>query len=110
MDLPTKLGVFENIKWSMAHRNAEKSNLESKPVLPHNKSFSDMIDKCKADVRCVVFIITHHLTLSFSHLNLRYGELFYAIFQRYLVILVYGGQFPQLEKQIVPGTEPATFC
>ena len=38
----------------------------------------------------------------------RIGELvFYAIFQPYLVI--YGGQFPQLEKQIVPASEPATF-
>ena len=31
-----------------------------------------------------------------------------AIFQPYLV--VYGGQFPQPEKQIVPGSEPAAFC
>jgi len=36
------------------------------------------------------------------------GELvFYAIFQPHLVI--YGGQFPQLEEHIVPGSEPATF-
>ena len=32
---------------------------------------------------------------------------FYAIFQPYLVI--YGGQFPLLEEQIVPVSEPATF-
>ena len=31
----------------------------------------------------------------------------YAIFQPCLVI--YGGQFPQLEEQIVPGSESATF-
>ena len=38
----------------------------------------------------------------------RLGELvFYAIFQPYLVI--YGGQFPQLEEQIISGSEPATF-
>ena len=30
-----------------------------------------------------------------------------AIFQPYMVI--YGGQFPQLEGQIVPGSEPAAF-
>jgi len=30
-----------------------------------------------------------------------------AIFQPYMVI--YGGQFPQLEGQNVPGSEPATF-
>ena len=39
---------------------------------------------------------------------MRLDELvFYAIFQPYSVI--YGGQFPQLEEQIVPGSEPATF-
>ena len=32
---------------------------------------------------------------------------FFAIFQPYYVI--YGGQFPNLEEQIVPGSEPATF-
>ena len=31
----------------------------------------------------------------------------YAIFQTSLVI--YGGQFPQLEEQVVSGSEPATF-
>ena len=31
----------------------------------------------------------------------------YAIFQPCLVI--YGGQFPQLEEHIVHGSEPATF-
>ena len=31
----------------------------------------------------------------------------HAIFQPCLVI--YGGQFPQLEEQTVPGSEPATF-
>ena len=36
------------------------------------------------------------------------GELvFYAIVQPCLVI--YGGQFPQLEEHIVPGSEPAAF-
>ena len=35
--------------------------------------------------------------------------MFYAIFQPCLVIHVYGGQFPKLEEQIVPGSEPATF-
>ena len=38
--------------------------------------------------------------------NVRWAELvLYAIVQPYLVI--YGGQFPQLEEQI--GSEPATF-
>ena len=38
----------------------------------------------------------------------RWGKLVLcAIFQPCLVI--YGGQFPQLEEQIVPGSEPATF-
>ena len=38
----------------------------------------------------------------------RLGDLvFYAIVQPFLV--KYGGQFPQLEEQIVPGSEPATF-
>ena len=32
---------------------------------------------------------------------------FYASFQPYFVI--YWDQFPQLEEQIVPGSEPATF-
>ena len=32
---------------------------------------------------------------------------FYAIFQLFLV--TYGGQFPELEGQIVPGSGPATF-
>ena len=40
--------------------------------------------------------------------NYRWGELvLYAIFQPCLVI--YGSLFPQLEEQIVPGSEPATF-
>ena len=39
----------------------------------------------------------------YIHLNL----VFYTIFQPYLVI--YGGQFPEMEEQIVPGIEPATF-
>ena len=33
----------------------------------------------------------------------------YAIFQPYLVIYISWRQFPQLEEQIVPGSEPATF-
>ena len=33
--------------------------------------------------------------------------MFYAIFQPYLVI--YGGQFPQLEELVVPCSEPAPF-
>ena len=38
----------------------------------------------------------------------KWGELVrYAIFQPTLVI--YGGQFPQLEEHIVPGSEPASF-
>ena len=37
---------------------------------------------------------------------MRGGELvFYAISQPYLVI--YGGQFPQLDEQVDPGSEPA---
>ena len=43
-----------------------------------------------------------------SLVGTRYGELvLYEIFQPCLVI--YGGQFPQLEEQIVHGSEPATF-
>ena len=41
-------------------------------------------------------------------MRVKWGELvFEAIFQPFLVI--YGGQFPQIEEQIVPGSEPATF-
>jgi len=37
------------------------------------------------------------------------GELvFYAMFN-HSWLYTYGGQFPQLEKQIIPGSEPATF-
>ena len=46
--------------------------------------------------------------MSLNSGEVRWGELvLYAIFQPYLAI--YGGQFPQLEEQIVPGSKPATF-
>ena len=48
--------------------------------------------------------------LPVHHLRLTKGDgalMFDAICQLYCVI--YGGQFPQLEEQIVPGSEPATF-
>ena len=49
----------------------------------------------------VKYIVEHFL------LSMRLGKfVFYAIFQPCLVI--YGGQFPQLGEQIVPGSEPAT--
>ena len=52
------------------------------------------------------------LNQNFNFVNrlvkLREGELvFNAIFQPYLVL--YGGQFPQLEEQLVPGSDSAAF-
>ena len=48
------------------------------------------------------------LTVQTAACEVSRGELvFYAIFQPYLVI--YGGQFRQLEKLNGPGSDPATF-
>ena len=60
---------------------------------------------------CVYMCVYVRVWLVFTSLStceVNWGELvFYAIFQPCLVI--YGGQFPQLEEQIVHGSEPATF-